>query len=76
MAAQNGRRGGELVSDLSALIFALRESGAVRVRVGDVEVYWSAPPTVAREADAPLSHEERSLRVREDEESILFAASG
>lgn len=76
MAETAGRRGGELVSDLTALIEHLRASGAVRVRVGDIEVQWAAPPTTPRAPDAPLSFEERDLRAREDEESILFAASG
>lgn len=65
------------MTDLAALIEHLRASGAVRVRIGDVEVQWAGPPTrAAREADAPVSLEERSLRAREDEEQILFAASG
>lgn len=77
MAAESGRRRRELVTELAELIEHLRASGAIRVRVGDVEVQWAAPPPPRpREADVPLSHEERSLRAREDEESILFAASG
>jgi len=68
--------GGGLVSELASLIEHLRASGAVRVRVGDVEVQWAGPPTRAAETDRPVSLEERQTRARDDEESLLFAASG
>jgi hypothetical protein len=68
--------GGGLVSELASLIEHLRASGAVRVRVGDVEVQWAGPPTRAVETDRPVSLEERQTRARDDEESLLFAASG
>lgn len=41
------------LNDLRELILALRESGAVKVRVGDVEVLW-APPGAARVAELPV----------------------
>lgn len=77
MATETGlSAGGGLVSELAALIEHLRASGAVRVRVGDVEVQWAAPPSRVVEADRPVSLEERQTRARDDEESLLFAASG
>lgn len=77
MATEAGlSAGGGLVSELALLIEHLRASGAVRVRVGDVEVQWAGPPSRSVEADRPVSLEERQARARDDEESLLFAASG
>lgn len=77
MATETGLgAGGGLVGELASLIEHLRASGAVRVRVGDVEVQWAAPPSRVAEVDRPVSLEERQTRARDDEESLLFAASG
>jgi hypothetical protein len=47
----------------------LRAMGARRVRVGDVEAEWSSAP--ASEAVRPAQ-----ARRREEDENVLFAASG
>lgn len=60
------------------LIDDLRARGAVRVRVGDVEVEFAGAPRTAEPAveSERLSPEQRQQREREQQDALLFAACG
>jgi hypothetical protein len=56
----------------------LRAMGARRVRVGDVEAEWSSAPAseAVRPEQVRESPERAQARRREEDENVLFAASG
>lgn len=60
------------------LIDELRAKGAVRVRVGDVEVEFAGAPRTAHVAETPerLTPEQVQQRAREQHDDVLFAACG
>jgi hypothetical protein len=68
---------GALVSHRDAIdaIMQLRASGALRVRVGDIEAEWSSAPTAAHESPRPEepteSPEQRAERERREYEETL-----
>lgn len=57
-------------------IKALRAMGARRVRIGDVEVEWSAPPSPTSAAAPRIKPEELERIRREDDDKLIYAASG
>jgi hypothetical protein len=63
-------------TEIVELIDAMRLKGARRVRVGDVEVEWSAAPAAPREPAERRRPEEVARLAREHEDALLFAASG
>jgi hypothetical protein len=67
------------VDETIEAIERLRAMGAQRVRVADIEVDFGAVPkpvAVAAEPAPRVTPEEAQRRAREDDEKVIFAASG
>jgi hypothetical protein len=66
------------VDETIQAIERLRAMGAQRVRVADIEVDFGAVPkhAVAAEPAPRVTPEEAQRRAREDDEKVIFAASG
>lgn len=59
-----------------ATIRLLRDMGAKRVRVGDVEVAFVGAPVESTEATTPRTLEQAQADAKQANEDLLFAASG